>query len=110
MQGADHSEGERLVESERIADRESKLADFEVGGAANRDRLRNRLRIAQTHNGEIIVWRRADDIRRDGLAAGKPDHHLRRAVDPWLLVTMLPAASQTNPVPDCTPALSSSKT
>src|SRR5260370_19602577 len=81
MQGADHSEGERLVEAERIADRESKLADFEVGGAANRDRLWNRLRITQTNNSEIIIWCRADDIRRDGLPAGKPDHHIRRAVD-----------------------------
>src|ERR1700674_355318 len=25
----------------------------------------------------------------------------------WLLVTILPASSQTNPVPDCTPSLSS---
>ena len=41
MQRADHPEGERLIKPERIADRECKLADFEIGGTADSDRLRN---------------------------------------------------------------------
>src|SRR5215471_7779460 len=81
MQCADHSEGERLVESERIADREGKLTDLEVGRAANSDRLRNHPGIAQTDDGEVIVRGRADDVRCNGLTSGKPDRHVGRTVD-----------------------------
>src|SRR5215475_15459764 len=81
MQRADHAEGERLVKSERITDREGKLADFEVGGGPNSDWLRYCLKIAQADHGEIIVRRGTNDICRNGLAGGKPDGHVRRTAD-----------------------------
>jgi hypothetical protein len=39
VQCADHPEGKRLIKPERIADRECKLPDFEIGGTADSDRL-----------------------------------------------------------------------
>ena len=85
-QRADHPEGQRLVEPERIADGECELADLEIGRTADGDRLGKSDGIAQPMHREIVIGRRADDLGRDHLAGGQaaPRYRwFRRPHDCW---------------------------
>ena len=68
MQRADDAGGQRLVEAERVADREHQLSDLEVRGRADRDRRRQRPRVVHAQHREVVVGRGADDPRRQHLA------------------------------------------
>jgi hypothetical protein len=64
-QGADDTGGERMVESERIADGEGPLSDLKIGRTADGDRFRQLARVAQMDDGEVVIGSRADDLRVD---------------------------------------------
>src|SRR3982074_2934177 len=68
LQRAYDAVGKRLVEPERIADRKGGLPDLEVRRAPDRDRLRKIVHAGEPNDREIVMRRKADVRRLDGLS------------------------------------------
>ena len=78
---ADDAGGQRLVEPERVADREHPLADLEVVGGSDRDRGRQRPGVVDPDHREVVVRRGPHELRSQDLARGQADREAAGAFD-----------------------------
>ena len=76
-----HAGGERLLEPERVADRDRRVADLQARGAAELERVEVEPVGLDPQQRQVGVRILADGERRDGVVVGERDLDPRRALD-----------------------------
>jgi hypothetical protein len=80
-EGGDDAGGQRLVETERIADREHRLADLEVSGIADHDGRQKVGWSVDMEYGKVLFPRETDQLCLPGAAVGEGDLGTVRVLD-----------------------------
>ena len=81
VQRRDHAGSQRMVETERIADRIDVLADAQVAARANRQRRRAVYRRLDVQHREVVLRTCADELCRVAALIGERDQRLLRTLD-----------------------------
>ena len=88
---ADDPAGQRLIQSERIADGERQLPNLQVGRRSKGGRRWQLLDVLKLDDGEVIIRSNADDIGLDRFSRCQPDrdlsgalHHAHQIIDQLL--------------------------
>src|SRR5581483_4933415 len=84
-EGADDPAGDGVVEPERVADRDDAVADLDLVGVAERDRVEPARQRVDLDHREVRRGVLADERRLVGRAVGERDRDVRGAVDDVLV-------------------------
>src|ERR1700734_3764033 len=76
LERADHAWGERLIQTERVTNRVSELADLEICRTADGNRRRKRAWIVKPDYRNVVIRRRADDLCATHRSGGQADREL----------------------------------
>ncbi len=105
LQGGDDAGGHGAVEAEGVADRDHRVADLDLGGVAERERVQLVGGHVDLEQGDVGRRIGADDFGRRGWSPTEPSltSTLVAPSTTWSLVTMWPSVSIRKPEPVAMP-------
>ena len=104
LQGGDDAAGDGAVEAERVADRDHRVADFDLRGVAERERVQFLGRRVDLEQRQVVGRVGADHFGRVRVSeAPSLTVTLSAPSTTWLLVSTWPSVSITKPEPVATP-------